>query len=146
MLTYLRDHRIDFPVSALVCRAFGITYVYWGFMGVMPESAWDSIEMKPVADYLDTWQQGTASYQLISGLTWTRSINTNKPKVQKPLLCSWGPSEYVNIARQDVFIHGINWVLLFVSCLALGSQRYDQMAGHAENCCWILRELFIRIY
>jgi len=48
-------------------QAFGITYVYWGFMGVMPESAWDSIEMKPVADYL------------------------------------------------DVFIHGINWVLLFVS-------------------------------
>eukprot|EP00913_Durusdinium_trenchii_P010307 g9666.t1 len=33
-------------------QAFGITYIYWGWMGFAPAEMMDEVELKPVVDYL----------------------------------------------------------------------------------------------
>ena len=36
-------------------RSFGITWVYWGFMGFAPGEMMDGVEMKAVENYLAAW-------------------------------------------------------------------------------------------
>ncbi|CAK9048216.1 unnamed protein product [Durusdinium trenchii] len=39
-------------------QAFGITYIYWGWMGFAPAEMMDEVELKPVVDYLDAFIHG----------------------------------------------------------------------------------------
>lgn len=66
-------------------QAFGITYVYWGTMGFMPQMM-DQVDFRPIVNYLAAWKG------------WRRFASL-----------------------EDVFIHGLNWLLL------LATARDDMM-------------------